>query len=147
MMIAPYCQKQLGLSASCCWLWNAPGPVFLLCVAVVQMLHLASCSGTLHPYSHAWLDGQQHWSQLACHNFPCHWCSQPGLPVETIWSCVTLFLWYPLQFLLWFPYLLNKKWHAYTCVESYRPFHCLWYSSCQGLLPVVLQVLHDLLWH
>ena len=24
MMIAPFCQKQIGLSASSCWLWKAP---------------------------------------------------------------------------------------------------------------------------
>ena len=33
MMIAPYCRKQLGLSASSCWLWKAPVPVYLSCVA------------------------------------------------------------------------------------------------------------------
>ena len=54
------------------------------------MLHLASPSGALHPYNHAWLLDQQQWSQLACHNFPCHWSGQHGLPVETIWSCIIL---------------------------------------------------------
>ena len=33
LLIAPYCWKQLGLSASCCRLWKALGPVSLLCVA------------------------------------------------------------------------------------------------------------------
>ena len=92
------------------------------------MLPLDSCSGTLHPYNHAWLDGQQQWSQLACHNFPCHWCSQPGLPVETIWNCFIHFC-DSLSIFCWFHFFSSLQ-------EMARPNSCRILQSLS--LPVII---------